>query len=330
MPDISCKLVVLIMLFSAQLCRAVSFCAGDATDCRIAFLLKTGEAKPADTILVCNEKNQVQVFYSARLKMAVCDDKLCAILLLKIRWDLAGNYVRFDTIPGIPLTKFDHKPFTGADYKKLDQILKDKNSTLRMLEKEDLVDKNNLIKATTVDAVTGATPATIKNAVVEGAVYSSYTLWHYVHGMVKDSIRAFTDRIYSEQIALQMLRSENYETQLFALKKFTSDDYRKYFNETCQAISASVPLVRAYMIGRLPLPFQEPERNHQLVLLFKSLDDYSKSAWIDRITGDEKLAAAFLPLMVVHRKILDQRQLELILGAVKRYNIHGCSELINK
>jgi hypothetical protein len=330
MQDLPTKLAVLILFCSMRLSGAAFSSAVLAGDCRLAFVLKTEHDIPGDTIMLCCDGNQVPASYQARLNMAVCDDKLCANVLVKICWDLAGNYVRFDTIPGNPLTKFDHKPFSDADYRKLDQILKDKNSTLRMLEKEDLVDKSTLIRATTVDAVTGATPATIKNAVVEGAVYSSYTLWHYVYGSVKDSIRTYTNRIYSDKIALQMLRSENYETQLFALKKFSSDDYRKYFDESCQVISASVPLIRAFIINRLPLPYQEQERNMKLVSLFRTLDGYSKSVWIDRITREEKLAATFLPWMVDQMKMMDMRQLEQILVAVKKYGIPGYGELINR
>jgi len=201
---------------------------------------------------------------------------------------------------------------------------------LRVLEKGDLVDKNIKLKATTVDAVSGATPATIKKAVVEGAVYSSHTLWHFINGPIKDSIRAFTLRNYSEQIAIQMLNSENYETQLFALKQYKSDDYNSHFTMICQLIQKSVPLIKAYLINKSPLPFQSREQNLKFVSLFPEFDGYSKSVFIDRIAGDEKLAPIFLPLMIPQLPILDQKQSDKIIAAVKKFEISGCQEFLEK
>jgi hypothetical protein len=313
------KWCILTLIFSAQLSHASPFLQDSLTACRTAFILKNQENDLENQIKICSNAGQIPVGYQAELDMAVCEDKLCANVILRIYWDLAGNYVRFDTIPGKPLTKFDHKRFTDDDYKKLDYILKDRNSMLRMLDKEDLVDKSIQIKATTVDAVTGATPATIKNAVVEGAVYSSYTLWHIVNGEVKDSILAYTLRIYSPQIAGQMLNSNNFETQLFALKQFKSVDYQVYFTELCQVINRSIPLIKGYVIGKLPLPYENQEQNIKLCSLFPNLDSYSKSVFINRIVSDEKLAKVFLPLMAVHIKILESKQLEQIILARKKF-----------
>ena len=149
---------------------------GNNIHCRKAFVFKQDKSAEPDTMMLCRDSFQLPEGYQTVVNMEVCDDTLCARLILKLSWDLAGNYSGLDTLPGNPLTKFDHGKFTGDDYRKLDQILKDKNSALRVLEKEDLVDQSIRMKATTVDAFTGATPATIKKSVVEGAVYTSYSL----------------------------------------------------------------------------------------------------------------------------------------------------------
>jgi hypothetical protein len=313
------KWCMLTLILSVRVCHASSIPKDSLTVCRTAFILINQENNPEIPIKICTDARQIPVGYQAELDMAVCEDKLCANIILSMYWDLAGNYVRFDTIPGKPLTKFDHKRFTNDDYKKLDYILKDRNSMLRMLDKEDLVDKSIQIKATTVDAVTGATPATIKNAVVEGAVYSSYSLWHMVNDAVKDSMATFTRRIYSGQIIQRLLNSDNFETQLFALRQFKPIDYQVYFMELCQVIYRSIPLIKGYIVGKLPLPFENQELNIKLVSLFPILDSYSKSIFINRIVSDEKLAKVFLPLMAVHIKILESKQLEQILSARKKF-----------
>jgi hypothetical protein len=65
-------------------------------------------------------------------------------------------------------------------------------------------------------------------------------------------------------------------------------------------------------------------------LLFPELDGYSKSVFIDRITGDEKLAPIFLPLMIPQLTILDQKQSDKIITAVKKFDISGFLELLEK
>jgi hypothetical protein len=294
----------------------------DVADCRTAFVFKFHENEGSDTIKICSDKLAHSTLYEANLNMAVCDDKLCAILQLKMYWDLAGNYIRFVTIPGKPLTKFDHKPFSSTDYQKLDQILADRNSMLRVLEKEDLVDKSVQVKATTVDAVTGATPETIRNAVVEGAVYSSFSLWHYVNDSIKDLIRDHTKSINTGDITSQMLNSKNYETQLFALKQFSHQDYYTHFEELLGIIKKSNPLIKAYIISKLPLPFEVMEQNRKLVALFPDLDGYSKSIMLNRITEDPKLTTTFLPLLMKLNS-LDSRQKQQLLSAARKYRISG-------
>lgn len=297
--------------------------------CRKAFMYNVDDFDVANTINICLI-GMIPVGYESTLNMPVCDDKLCANVVLKINWDLAGNYVSFDTITGKPLTKFDHKRFTDTDYQRLNQILKDRNSILRTLEKNDLVDKSIQLKATTVDAVTGATPSTIKKAVVEGAVYSSYTLWHLIYGFIGDSMRANTRRIYSDLIAQQLLKSSNFETQLFALKQWSKASFETHSDLLFQVIRQSVPLIRASVINKMPLPFPNEEKNQKFVSLFPELDAYSKGIFLDRITESKPIAEVFLPLMNSKLSDLDQNQRKKYLSALKKFEIPDTPELLKQ
>lgn len=323
-------IVLIILSFSLQSVRAVSNPLDSLSNCRKAFIYKTDEFAVGSKIIICSNAMQVPVDYETTLNMSVCDDKLCANVLLKICWDLAGNFLRFDTIAGKPLTKFDHKRFSDVDYKKLDQILKDRNSLLRVLGKSDLVDKSIKLKATSVDAVTGATPASLRNAVVEGAVYSSYALWHFVNGPVGDSLRSFTLKIYSKPIAFHLLESPNFETQMFALKQFSVADYEVSFDRLVKIISKSSPLIRAYFINKIPLPFSSIEKNRQFVCLYSILDDYSKSVFLTRVTTEEKIAKSLLPLVLPIFGDFNEKQQELIVGSCQKFEIFGYQEFMEK
>jgi hypothetical protein len=251
--------------------------------------------KTVSTILL-NEQQQPSR-YEANLNMPVCDDNLCANVVVKMYWDLAGNYSGFDTLAGKPLTKFDHRLFSSADYLKLDEILGDKNSILRVLGKDELTDKSVKLKSSTVDAVTGATPASVKEQVVEGAVYSVFTLWHFVNGTVKDSIQYFTKSIFSDKLAKQMLYASNYETQLFALKLLPDSFYETNASLIFDSMRKSSPLIRSFIINKMPLPFTNPENNKAFASLYAELDSYSKSMFLQRMTASKGIANIFVPLL---------------------------------
>ena len=318
----------ILLVFLSFLIPLTTFSQNNADCCRLAFNYIFDEYAVENAIKICRNSDQIPFRYEADINMPVCDDTLCANVILKIYWDLAGNYAGFDTIPGFPLTKFDHKKFTTADYQKMDQILKNRNSMLRILNKEDLVDKSIIIKSETVDAVTGATPQTIKNAVVEGAVYSSYSLWHFVNGAIKNSIANFTLDIYSEPISRLMLLSDNYETQLFALRRWSETDYETQSDLLFQLIRQSVPLVKANAITKTPLPFKSIEKNQQFAALFPILDTYSKSIFINRIITEKDVAEDFLSFIITNSKYFSKKQLEQIVAACLKFGISGYEDLL--
>jgi len=320
------KLCILILVSLVHLSNATANSWDSIKNCRKAFVYKTDEFAVANMIQICSDASHIPFGYEADINMPVCDDKLCANVILKFYWDLAGNYTGFDTIPGKPLTKFDHKKFLSADYQRLDQILKDRNSMLRILEKEDLIDKSIKVKATTVDAVTGATPATVKNAVVEGAVYSSFTLWHFVNGPLKNRLVSFTQSIYSDSISAVLLNSTNFETQFFALKQMNENDFVRQADLLFRIIPQSTPIIKAYIIGKLPLPFADKEKNLALISLFPKLDSYAKSIFLNRIISEKRIAETFLPILMQQKNDLDKKQIEILKTVSEKFHIEGYNE----
>jgi len=95
--------------------------------------------------------------YECILQTPVCNDTLCQIVKVKILWDLIGDFIRFDTLPGYPLTKYDHLPFSTDDYNKLQTTLEDGNSILGRKSEKELLDNNQMRYSEKTDAITGAT-----------------------------------------------------------------------------------------------------------------------------------------------------------------------------
>lgn len=219
-----------------------------------------------------------QFVYESVLKTPVCNDTLCQVVQIKIFWDLTGDYIRFDTLAGFPLTKNDHLLFTSEDYTKLHATLKDGNSVLSRKSESELLDNKRKRYSQKLDAVTGATDLEIKNAVVDGAMYSTYTLWHLVNGDIKHILTNSTLENYNSKMEQQLLWSNNTKSIIFALNQFEDRDYADRFQEIIRIMKKGYPLVNFFIAKNLPREvFQSGENVESLKLIWQLLDPNTKS-----------------------------------------------------
>lgn len=193
--------------------------------------------------------------YYANLITPVCDDSICEILHLEMYWDLLGNYIGFDTIPGFALTKYDHEKFTDDEYVSLHKILLDNSSDLGELEMMDLISNVENYDSGVIDAISGATNVDIANSVVKGGVYSCYILWHIANPLTKVKILEHTAALLDVALVTQMLTSTNSVYQMYILSGFGSEDYQKNQKDILLALSQASPKVLAYLIDNMPDAF---------------------------------------------------------------------------
>jgi hypothetical protein len=225
--------------------------------------------------------------YESILRTPVCNDTLCQIVQIKVFWDLIGGYTRFDTLVGYPLTKNDHLLFTPEDYSKLQATLKDGNSILGRKSESELLDNNRNRYSQKIDAVTGATDLQIKNAVVDGALYSTYTLWHLVNGDIKNILSECTIKNYNSKMEQQLLFSDNTKSIIFALKQFDKEDYVNRFQEIIQVMKKGYPLVNFYIAKNLPSEvFLSDDNINSLNQIWQLLDPNTKSILADNMSFD--------------------------------------------
>ncbi len=152
---------------------------------------------------------------------------------MDFHWDLIGRYLNFDSIPGKGLTKLDHIPFTPSDYKKLDVVLRNPNSILAGYKAEGLVKDT---RGSSIDGSTGATTEALRNSIVEGAVYSCFTLWHIAQGPVKDSLRSLTLSMLSGELVQKLVDLSDEEINYFLIRNFTASNFSTYLPELLQTI----------------------------------------------------------------------------------------------
>ncbi len=218
------------------------------------------------------------IMYQSKLNTPVCNDTLCQIVDCSLFWDLTGKYQGFSSLTNKPLTKFDHVEFTEQDYSKLHQLMMDDNSVLQRKHKDELVDKKVKRESQKYDAVTSATALEIKNAVVEGALYTSYTLFHLANGEAKQNISKHTLQKLNPSLLRAMLESDIPSYHLFALKQIKSSELINYREEWVRILRIGIPLNRQYILKKLP-PDVWKDKNIQLELarLISKLDANSRT-----------------------------------------------------
>lgn len=157
--------------------------------------------------------------YHAYIFTPVCDDDTCKPVFITLFWDLVGNYLRYEVPQEFPLTKMDHVEFEEDEYIKFQEILSNKNSLLRRYKEEELVASTSNVTPGSVDAVTGATIKSLQAAIIPGALYTCYTLWHIANGQVTDTIARLTDDMMNPHLLSLFLTSDQYPYQYFALNR---------------------------------------------------------------------------------------------------------------
>ncbi|MCF0063552.1 hypothetical protein MUK70_29985 [Dyadobacter chenwenxiniae] len=168
--------------------------------------------------LVLDDSGQPQYFFR-NIFTPVCYTNECKPVHINFYWDLLGNYERFDLPEGKVLTKVDHDEFKQEDYEKLQEILAQPNSIFADLQMEDLITKGTDNLTDSVDAKAGATLKTIKNQVIDGAVYTCYTLWHIAYGTVVPEMKKIIENYKNDILLHRFLASNNYQYQYWAIEK---------------------------------------------------------------------------------------------------------------
>jgi len=294
-----------------------SFAGKDTVRREKAFEVYTSDSIRIDVELVYNADNEPHHYFS-HVRTPVCEDGLCDLLVIDLQWDLLGNFQRYETVTGRPLTKFDHEPFTEDDHLKLQKILTDSRSLLGENQLDDLIDEGTKKVSEEVDAVTGATKKAVQKAVVSGAVYSTYVLWHIVQGEIAERIPEHTQSIWNEDLLKDFLRSGNYHYQYHALDQLSTEQYIDYMPEILRMIDGESVFVSLYTLNHLPAQALENEQ-WQLALAqsYQDLSYRCQNKLLERFEEVE-LGGQSMEILTSATKTMNESQLETMLGLFQK------------
>ncbi len=265
-------------------------------------------------IVLLEDEHQIPVAYTSHILTPVCDDTLCALMNIQVYWNILGNYIGYDTIAGDPLTKNDHLPFETEDYDKMHRLLRDDNSIIKRKEKHELFDSEAKRVSEVVDAVTGATAKEVSEAVVDGALYSCYTLYHIVYGELSDSILSDMESRYSPAIQEHLLASAHSDYQLYVLKRLREDEFVGYQNRILELIHESIPLNRLYILKKMPETMWQDESVRRTISgYFGDLDGNTRTWFLRKMESLDKVDDSVIRDMAGHMESLSQNQLKILI-----------------
>lgn len=256
----------------------------------------------------------VPLAYSSHILTPVCDDTLCALMNIEVYWNLLGNYIGYDTIAGDPLTKNDHLPFLTEDYEKLHRLLSDDNAIIKRKEKHELFDTEAKRVSEVVDAVTGATAKEISEAVVDGALYSCYTLYHIVYGPLSEMMLSDMESRFSPDLQSSFMMSDHFDYQLYILKRIQTDDFVQNQTRILELIHTSIPLNRLYIMKKMPENMWADQ--HVLLTIsgyFEALDGNTQTFFIRQLEKTQHIDPQVLLDLIHHMDILSQNQLKMLI-----------------
>lgn len=173
-----------------------------------------------DTLFQIVSKEGYPTAYYRKIKTSVCFDNLCRLLNTTLFWNPTGRYMGFELPQGEFLSKGEHKPFTPAEYQRLDSLLGNPFSPLSTMAYSELAPTVKLTsEQSKVDGVSSATAKNVLEYVVEGAAYTTYKMWHVLYGKTQETVRQLTIRELSPDFLLILLDSHDGTDKLWGLNQ---------------------------------------------------------------------------------------------------------------
>lgn len=174
----------------------------------------------SDTALLykVSSKEGFPIYFYRDLFAPVCFDNKCRPLTIRLYWNVTGRYLGFELPEGEFLSKTDHDPFTREEYEKLNRILANESTPLASIDYNQLTVDAKSHGLDDVDAIASATPQNLAPYVIKGAAYTTYKLWHVIHGPMKPKVQDLTINGLSPDLVLKILKSPVLVDKIWALE----------------------------------------------------------------------------------------------------------------
>ncbi len=172
----------------------------------------------SDSLFLLRARENIPIHYFRNIHTSVCFDNKCRELDITIYWNITGRYLGFELPVGEFLSKSEHKPFSAAEYERLNELLADSLLPFGDISFNSLMDASKS-ESGMVDGVSGATSAEVEKIVVRGAAYTTYTLWNIVYGPTQELVNHLTGGQLTPDLIDLILHSPDLSDRVWALNR---------------------------------------------------------------------------------------------------------------
>jgi hypothetical protein len=265
--------------------------------------------------------------YSADIVAPVCEEGICYNVNVIFNWNLIGEFINYQTQPYNPLTKLDHKPFTLADYAKLQSILTNHDLVFTGMSADKLVTKT---RDNNVDAYSGATVEAIKGEVIEGALFTCHTLWHVANGAVVDSIRNHTKSRLDKRLIEKIIGYNSASAHYYLINNLSEAQFAGNLTEVLALVKNGKGYLLKNTIEKIPEKlFDTQMLQGFLIKNYDSLSYYTQVAVLNKLqnsTIKPELSAALLTQISDRNSAQNQKIITLV---IKNKDADATQKLLN-
>ena len=276
-----------------------------------------------DTLIEYVDINNIPLMYSRKILTGVCVDGECRLVNIVLYWNITGRYMGFELPRGEYLSKTEHEPFKPEEYDRLHELLAEPFSALAHYSIEELVPTKDSANFK-IDAVSSATTSAVLDYIVEGAAYTTYTMWHIVYGQTKREIEKLTTENLNSEIAIRLLKSEILDDQVWALNHISDSTN---INPELQKIlldyisGKDVYLAERSLIALKPGILANERIQNQLVAIFAYTGFLQKKLIVQRLEEAPQLQPEVVLIFSNELNELNGVLVKNILDLFKIHNI---------
>lgn len=283
------------------------------------FSIKTENAGSFDVFAVKDKDGLIEK-YTSHLNAPVCEDRVCYNVVLDYNWNAIGEFTNFLINPKEPLTKLDHDPFLPEDYEKLQRILTSQDLNFVNIPEDELVTKNP--DSLDVDGYTGATKATVKKEVIEGALYTCYTLWHIANGAVVDSIKKHTLNNMNQPLIKKLIQDPSQTVHYFLINNLNESQFKESIEPILGLMTTSKGYFSKNAIEKIPQSLFKLKAVQEFVSSnYLELDYYTQLAILKKLNKlelNQELQGFFIHQINEKNSFQNQKLIALVLQGIEK------------
>ncbi len=267
--------------------------------------------------------------YTANIMAPVCEEGICYNVNVTFNWNLIGEFIDYQVQPYDPLTKLDHKPFTLADYAKLQSILTNHDLIFTGMNAEELVVET---AEAAVDGYSGATIEAIRDEVIDGALFTCHTLWHVANGAVVDSIRSHTQGRLDKYLIGRIVKYNTASAHYYLINNLSDEQFAQNLPEIIDLVRNGKGYFPKNAIEKIPENlFAGKEMQDFLVQNYDSLSYYTQVAALNKLQKvplQSKLVEKLLPEISDRNSAQNQKIITLIIKNNDQASIQKLMDLL--